>query len=119
MIAAIWELDSEIFESEYEPESGVLILDATLKVIAKVFRDPCHATRISVINIVFGLLNSLAQKKSPHSASLYKLFTFLFIENYDDELTREAMCYDYIELFGKHKSIPVQILLTPLLRKLR
>lgn len=75
--------------------------------------------RLPALAMVFGLLGELATAKNPQSPSLYKLLTFSFIENFKDAETRELMALSFIELFDAHRSIPVAILLDPLLRKLQ
>jgi hypothetical protein len=64
-------------------------------------------------------LSELANIKNPKSPGIFKLLTFSFIENFNDEITREFMSFSFISLFQKHKSIPVAILLEPLIKRSR
>jgi hypothetical protein len=69
--------------------------------------------------MVFGLLEEFAKAKNPQSPSLYKLLTYSFIENFGDEVTREFMSFSFMSLFQMIRSIPISILLEPLIRKLK
>ena len=60
----------------------------------------------------------MAGLKNPQSASIYKLLTFSFIENFDDDIIREHMSNNFSEVFRQYKSIPVSILVEPLARKI-
>jgi len=42
--------------------------------------------------------------------------TFSLIENIEDEVTREFMMHSFSEIYQNHQSIPVIILVEPLLR---
>lgn len=95
------------------------MLDVALKQIIKVCRDIDRPLRLNCQQEVFSHLEFLALNKSPHSPALYKLLTYSFIENYDDDVTREFMIYNFIDLFNSQKNIPVSILLEPFLRKLK
>ena len=118
IIMAVWQLDPELMESQVGG-SDQSLLDVSLKRILKLGRDPQLSIRLPALAMVFGLLSELATAKNAQSPSLYKLLTFSFIENFEDTETRELMTLSFIELFDAHRSIPVAILLDPLLRKLQ
>ena len=100
-------------------EGGLNILDVALKALVKLCRDPSRPIRLNCQHEIFIHLDYLARNKSHHSPALYKLLTFSFIENYDDEITREFMTHCFTDLFESQKNIPVSTLLEPLLRKIK
>lgn len=94
------------------------ILDLVLANLIKICRDGPHVVRISALVIIFQHLQFLARMKNPQAGSLFKVLTFSFIQNYPDELIREIMVSSFVDLFSTHRSIPVDILLEPLLKHL-
>jgi hypothetical protein len=59
--------------------------------VSRACRDrSCAISQVAAV-IAFDTLDTLASRKSIQAASLYKLLTFLFIENFDDLLLRETM----------------------------
>ena len=50
---------------------------------------------------------------------IYKLLTIALIENIDDDDVRDLMLRSFTEIFKTHKTIPVGILVEPLLRKIQ
>lgn len=116
ILAAAWTSQPKAMEAESERVKGATLLDITLKEIVRICRDENMAVRQSATTLVFEMLNELASKRCPQSPALYKLLTYSFIENFSDDLSRQTMSQHFIQLFLKHKSIPVAILLEPLLR---
>ena len=47
------------------------------------------------------------------------MLTFSFIESIGDDVTREFMMTNFTEIFYNHASIPVNILVEPLLRAIQ
>jgi hypothetical protein len=47
---------------------------------------------------------------------IYKLLTFALIENIHDDDIREFMLRSFTNVFNQHKTIPVSILVEPILR---
>ena len=98
-------------------DGGITVLDMALKVLIRACRDSNRGIRLSSQALIFELLTELAQSKSPKSPGLYKVLTFSFIENFNDDITREFLSNSFMTLFEQHRSIPVSILLEPLIRK--
>lgn len=94
------------------------ILDITLKTLAKICRDESKCIQLAYLQHIFQLLQELAARKSAQSPQIYKLLTFSFIENFDNEVVREQMSNNFIDIFSNFKGIPVSVLVEPLLRKL-
>lgn len=84
--------------------------------VVKTCRDESAVNRVAAITLTFDHLSFLAKIKNPHAGSLYKLLTFSYIHNFNDELTREMMSFSFIDLFQTHRGVPIEILLDPLLK---
>lgn len=91
-------------------------MDASLKAISRACRESSVSAKVSFIILTFDLLEHLAELRCPQAASVYKLTTFLFIENFAEQIIRETMSMCFIDLLNQNKSIPINILLEPLLR---
>ena len=50
---------------------------------------------------------------------IYKLLTFTMIENIEDDDIREFMMRSFTNVFAAHKTIPVSILIEPILRTMQ
>lgn len=58
----------------------------------------------------------MANERNPYAAILYKKLTFSLIENFDDVETRDFMECNFSNLFAKFSSVPIDILLEPLIK---
>ena len=86
----------------------------------KVFKNTCkissRALKISTIGLMFKLLDQFASTRENQAPVIYKLLVFALVENIEDEDVREFMMRNFTCVFLDHKSIPVSILIEPLLR---
>lgn len=92
------------------------MLESTLKVFKRSCRDKNRSLRICAIGMLFRLLDQFAGAKNNQAPVLYKILTFSLVENHADEVTREYMMQNFIDLFQSHATIPVGILIDPLLK---
>lgn len=58
----------------------------------------------------------MAHDRNPYAAILYKKLTFSLIENFDELETRDYMEANFMNIFTKFSSIPIDILLEPLIK---
>jgi hypothetical protein len=70
------------------------------------------------IELMFRLLESFARDKLQSAPSLYKTLTFLLIEFYWEIDVREVMLKHFVDLYKNYESIPIMILLEPLLKQI-
>jgi hypothetical protein len=59
----------------------------------------------------------MATERNRYAAILYKKLTFSLIENFDDIETRDYMENNFMNLFTKFASVPIDILLEPLIKQ--
>ena len=97
-------------------EEGASLLDSVLRVFKRGCRDQSRALRLTVCGLLFRLLDQFAAERNAQAPVLYKILTFALLENINDDVTREFMLTSFTEVFTHHSSIPVTILLEPLLK---
>lgn len=67
---------------------------------------------------MFRLLDKFAADKNPSAPSLYKALIFSLIENPSDILLREHYFQNFTYLFENQTSIPLNLLLDPLVKQI-
>ncbi|CAD8193441.1 unnamed protein product [Paramecium pentaurelia] len=80
-------------------------------------RDSSNNLKYFSLNMLFRLLDKLATDRNPYAAVLYKKLTFTLIENYNELDVREFMLNNFMYLIQKYSSIPIDILLEPLIKQ--
>jgi hypothetical protein len=100
-------------------EENAEFSDLILSLMKKGTRDRSILTVISSINLLFKLLDFFANSKNSFAPIFYKTLTFLCIENYANTWMRENFLRNFGELFKKFHSIPVNILLEPLIKQIQ
>jgi len=71
------------------------------------------------LNLLFKLLDKFAAEKDQFAAVVYKTLTFALVENYDNVTLREFILLNFIQVFNHCQTIPVGILLEPILRQIQ
>ncbi|CAD8109737.1 unnamed protein product [Paramecium sonneborni] len=80
-------------------------------------RDSSNNLKYFSLNMLFRLLDKLATDRNPYAAVLYKKLTFTLIENYNEIDVREFMLNNFMYLIQKYSSIPIDILIEPLIKQ--
>lgn len=87
-------------------------------VLKKAARDRQKSLRLVAVALSFRLLDKFAQEKNSSAPALYKALIFSLIENPGDLLLREHYFGNFSALFESQPSIPVSLLLDPLLKQI-
>ncbi len=117
LIAEIWTLEPHLISDN--PKSyrdGSSILDTCLKVFKNTCKFSSRSMKLSTLGLMFKLLDQFAQSRDNQAPVIYKLLTFALIENIHDDDIREFMLRSFTNVFNQHKTIPVSILVEPMLR---
>lgn len=80
-------------------------------------RERSTSLRYISLHCLFRLLEHFANERNPFAAVIYKKLTFSLIENFEDLETRDYMEANFINLFKKFSSVPIDILLEPLIKQ--
>jgi len=72
--------------------------------------------RFHSIGLLFKILNHFINKKSAFSTIIYKTITFSLIENHAHFGMRSLILYNAKYIFETVPSVPIDILLEPLIR---
>lgn len=90
-----------------------------ISALKQAMRSGSQALNFVAIIELFGLLNCYARLKNPNAAIIYKILVFFLIEKHDNATFREFMLQNFKQLFEDFQSIPVAILLEPLIKQLQ
>ena len=74
-----------------------------------------YATGIYQIFLLIEKFGTIKNKYAPH---LYKNMTYIFLEEYDNEIKREIFLENFEKFFNENKDIPIDILMEPYLNKI-
>lgn len=95
-------------------------VDAILNSLKHNAKDPLsNVMRVTSTNLLFMLLDRFAQQRNKQAPIIYKALTFMLIEFYDNNELREEMLKNFMSLFARNQSIPIRILLDPLLQQIK
>ena len=64
---------------------------------------------------IFNLIQKFGVIKNKHAPHLYKNITFIFLEEYDNEIKRELFLENFEKFLNSNQDIPIDILLEPYL----
>ena len=87
--------------------------------LKKGWRDKYIILKFGCIGKAFQLLETFSSERNPFAPIIYKTLTFYLVENYRDQLIREFILQNFILLFDSMPSVPVGILLEPLVKQLQ
>lgn len=82
-------------------------------------RDKSRILRFAVIGRLFNLLDQFSLDRNAYAPIVYKTLTFSLVENYPQESIRDFMLANFIATFKQSPSIPIGILLDPLLKQMQ
>lgn len=75
--------------------------------------------RVTSLVLMFKLLDHFASERNPYASIIYKKLTFSLIENHSDVMMREMIIKNFISIFKKFSSIPIEILIEPLITQIQ
>ena len=70
------------------------------------------------ISQIFNLMEKFGKIKNKYAPHLYKNITFIFIEEYNNELKRELFLENFEKFLNNNQDIPIDILLEPYLNQI-
>ncbi|CAK61033.1 unnamed protein product (macronuclear) [Paramecium tetraurelia] len=85
----------------------------------KATRESSFAMRIFTYQSLFRILDNLALQKDKYAALLYKKLVFSLIENFDQKGVREFLVANFLMLIRKYSTIPLDILIIPMVKQLQ
>ncbi|CAD8199508.1 unnamed protein product [Paramecium octaurelia] len=104
----------------FYPQSFVLKqMEQYLLNSRKATRESSFAMRIFTYQSLFRILDNLALQKDKYAALLYKKLVFSLIENFDQKEVREFLVANFLMLIRKYSTIPIDILIIPMVKQLQ
>ncbi|CAD8119075.1 unnamed protein product [Paramecium sonneborni] len=85
----------------------------------KATREASFTMRIFTYQSLFRILDNLALQKDKYAALLYKKLVFSLIENFDQKEVREFLVANFLMLIRKYSTIPIDILIIPMVKQLQ
>jgi hypothetical protein len=79
-------------------------------------RDKHRPIRTVAVALMFKILDKFSEDKNPSAPSLYKTLIYSLVENPNDSTIRELYFVNFTTLFEQHQSIPVSLLVDPLIK---
>ena len=109
-MADIWYNFTEYVDNKDDMSNTILF------VMKRAVRERTKSIRLSSIAYLFRLLDKLSETKNKSAPMIYKTLIFSLVENPNDPTIREIYLTNFKELFTNNQSIPISLLMDPLLR---
>jgi hypothetical protein len=109
----IWMNYTQYVDSKPEVVSDIL---GHLK---KGIREKYTPMRMVSICQLFKLLEKFSEEKNQVAPTIYKTLIFSFVDNPNDENSREMFYLNFSQLFTKNPSIPIGLLIEPLIKQIQ
>lgn len=94
-------------------------INSIISFLNRTSRDQSFSLKCVAIGYLFYLLEFFADNESTFAPIVYRTLTFLLMENYSSSVMREYIQVNFRYIFKKNETIPISILLDPLLKKLK
>lgn len=79
-------------------------------------RDKHRPIRTVSVSSLFRLLDKFSEEKNSSAPSIYKTLIFSLVENPNDSILRELYFINFMSLFEVNQTIPVGLLVEPLIK---
>jgi len=79
-------------------------------------KDRTRSVRLVTAVNMFNLLDKFSGEKNASAPALYKSLIFSLVENPIDETVRELYLTNFSQLFRLNESIPIRMLIEPLVK---
>ena len=112
-ISDLWMKLPSVVESREE------YANAILTVLKRGCRDTSRLLKFGCLAKLFHLLDSFTNERNSYAPIIYKTLTFSLLENYENSVEREFILQNFIITFNNISTIPVGILLEPLVKQLQ
>ena len=112
LLADIWLSFTDIVDQKPDRVNFIL------QVLKKAGRDRLRSLRIVAVSLMFRLLDKFAEEKNTAAPAIYKALIFSLIENPGDIQIREHYFSNFTYLFENQTSIPLSLLVDPLIKQI-
>jgi len=85
-------------------------------VFKKNSRDRARPVRLVTAACMFKLLDKFSEEKNSAAPIIYKALIFAIIESPEEQTVREMYLLNFTQLFSIHQSVPIKMLLEPLIK---
>lgn len=111
-LSYLWEIQSEKINESPDISATILTM------LKRGCRDRSKVLRIVSCELMFKLLTVFATERNPSAPIIYKSLTFLMIEYHVDIEIREQMMRHFIKIFTTVQTVPVSIVVEPLIKQI-
>jgi hypothetical protein len=98
-------------------EDNDSLANSILALIKKSGRIDSFCIKLHVISLLFKLLEIMAEKKSHYAIIIYRTLTFMLVENYINSDIREIIQSNFKDMLSTVPSIPVGLLVDPIIKQ--
>lgn len=113
ILVQLWLSNREkIEEQEFKANS-------IIQMLGKASRDRSVVLALHALSYEFDLLQYFAETKNSYAPILYKSISVSLIENYSVPEIREFIMLNLVQVYSKIESIPVSIVVEPLIRQIQ
>jgi hypothetical protein len=113
LLTEIWISFTSFIDKKEELANNVLSM------LKRASRDKHKPIRTVAICQLFRLLDKFSEEKNNSAPSVYKTLIFSIVENPYDSTLRELFFVNFISLFEAHPTIPVGLLIEPLIKQIQ
>ena len=82
-------------------------------------RDKYRPMRLTAIASMCRMLDRFSADKNPQAPIVYRTLIFALIENHQDEVTREMLLTNFLELFDANPNVPIGLVLDPFIKQIQ
>jgi hypothetical protein len=94
------------------------IANSILTCLKRGIREKSKMLCFSCVASLFHLLEVFSNERNQYAPIVYKMLTFSLVENYVNSELREFLMRNFINAFDKVSSIPVGVLVEPLIKQI-
>ncbi len=92
--------------------------ETALGMLKRGARDRHRPVRLVSVILLFKVLDKFSELKNSAAPALYKSLIFSLIESPNESTTRELYLLNFSTLFETHPTIPVSLLMDPLIKQI-
>ena len=113
LLVEIWQAFPTVVEEKAE------FSDLIIRLLQRANRDKYTALQICSVALLFRLLQNFAMDRNPFALMIYKTLTFTLVENHQKMELREFLLENFKEILEEFNTIPINILVEPLIKQIR